>query len=427
MRAKERPVRRRRFLAVAALLAALFAAIPAALGSLGERKDALDARIAQLQERIAAAERRERVLTTDIAASREEIDTIEERVRDLSVRVRALEHELARHRARLAGLREQYARETALLAQLERSERIAEDRLHRRLVDIYETGSPSALEILLSVSSLSDLVSQLEYAQTIAARDEEIARSVAEARARVAVARLRTQAIKREEEQTVAVIAERTQQQRTVLAELTRRRDQLVQAQADRRALLARVRAQRRGAEEDLGALQRESARLAERIRAAQQRAAAAGGGQEGAGSSSAPSSQGSGGSAAAGAEAPSASGFIWPVNGPITSPFGWRWGRMHEGIDIGAGYGTPIHAAAAGTVIWAGWMGGYGNLVVLDHGGGLSTAYGHQQRIYVHVGQRVAQGEVIGEVGSTGHAFGPHLHFEVRVNGTPVDPLRYL
>ena len=81
-------------------------------------------------------------------------------------------------------------------------------------------------------------------------------------------------------------------------------------------------------------------------------------------------------------------------MNAPITSPFGWRWGRMHEGLDLGAAYGTPIAAAAAGVVIYAGWEGGYGNLTVIDHGGGLATAYGHQSRIAVSVGQSVAQGE---------------------------------
>ena len=86
----------------------------------------------------------------------------------------------------------------------------------------------------------------------------------------------------------------------------------------------------------------------------------------------------------------PSSAGLIWPVNGPITSPFGWRWGRMHEGIDIGVGYGTPIHAAASGRVIYAGWMSGYGNLVAIDHGRGISTASGHQSQITVSVGQIV-------------------------------------
>ena len=97
------------------------------------------------------------------------------------------------------------------------------------------------------------------------------------------------------------------------------------------------------------------------------------------------------------------------------------------ELYDVGCGYGAPAYASAAGTVIVAGWMGGYGNLVVIDHGGGVSTAYGHNSSISVSVGQSVSQGQVIAAIGSTGHSTGPHCHFEVRVNGSPVDPLSYL
>jgi murein DD-endopeptidase MepM/ murein hydrolase activator NlpD len=121
----------------------------------------------------------------------------------------------------------------------------------------------------------------------------------------------------------------------------------------------------------------------------------------------------------------PSASGLIWPVSGPVVSGFGLRWGRMHTGIDIAVGYGAPIVASASGNVIFAGWMGGYGNFVIVDHGGGLSTAYAHLSSI--SAGGGVSQGQVVGYVGCTGHCFGPHLHFEVRVNGSAVDPLGYL
>ena len=125
---------------------------------------------------------------------------------------------------------------------------------------------------------------------------------------------------------------------------------------------------------------------------------------------------------------APSGSGVLgWPVSGPVTSGFGVRWGRMHEGIDIAVGEGTPVRAAAAGVVIYAGWMGGYGNLVVVDHGNGLSTAYGHNSSLAVSVGQSVTAGGTISYSGSTGHSTGPHVHFEVRVAGSPVDPLGYL
>jgi murein DD-endopeptidase MepM/ murein hydrolase activator NlpD len=124
---------------------------------------------------------------------------------------------------------------------------------------------------------------------------------------------------------------------------------------------------------------------------------------------------------------------FIWPVNGPITSPFGYRsdpvlgGNRLHAGVDIGASSGTPIKAAGDGVVVMAGWNGGYGNFTLIDHGGGLATGYGHQSRIGVRVGQHVSTGEVIGNVGSTGASTGPHLHWEVRVNGTPVDPMGWV
>ena len=119
--------------------------------------------------------------------------------------------------------------------------------------------------------------------------------------------------------------------------------------------------------------------------------------------------------------------GWTWPTSGPVTSGFGYRWGRMHEGIDIGAPEGTPIYAASAGTVSFAGVMGGYGNMVLVDHGGGIVTAYAHQSSIHVGPGTSVAAGQQIGAVGSTGASTGPHLHFEVRVGGSPQDPMGYL
>jgi murein DD-endopeptidase MepM/ murein hydrolase activator NlpD len=122
-----------------------------------------------------------------------------------------------------------------------------------------------------------------------------------------------------------------------------------------------------------------------------------------------------------------SRSGLVWPVRGRVTSGFGRRWGRLHAGIDIAAPKGTPIYAAKAGTVVFAGRMSGYGNVVIIDHGGGLSTLYGHQSRLGSRRGQRVDQGQVIGYVGSTGHSTGNHCHFETRINGRPQNPRKYL
>lgn len=121
--------------------------------------------------------------------------------------------------------------------------------------------------------------------------------------------------------------------------------------------------------------------------------------------------------------------GYIWPAKGVFTSGFGWRWGRMHQGIDIAAPIGTPIYAAASGEIIYAGWNAyGYGNLVKIRHYNGSVTLYAHNNRILVRVGQTVEQGQQISEMGSTGYSTGPHLHFEIHPNEQgPVNPLAYL
>lgn len=116
-----------------------------------------------------------------------------------------------------------------------------------------------------------------------------------------------------------------------------------------------------------------------------------------------------------------------WPVSGPVTSPFGARWGTFHKGIDVGVGMGTPIAAAAAGTVFFSGQMSGYGNVILIDHGNGMVTLYAHQSSLIAGNGAQVARGQTIGLVGSTGHSTGPHLHFEVRINGVAYDPMAYL
>jgi murein DD-endopeptidase MepM/ murein hydrolase activator NlpD len=115
------------------------------------------------------------------------------------------------------------------------------------------------------------------------------------------------------------------------------------------------------------------------------------------------------------------------PAAGPLSSTFGPRWGTFHYGIDIAAGYGASVRAAHAGTVITAGWYGGYGNAVIIDHGNGLTTRYGHNSQVLVHVGQKVKAGDLISKVGSTGDSTGPHLHFEVRMDGVAVNPMPFL
>jgi murein DD-endopeptidase MepM/ murein hydrolase activator NlpD len=165
----------------------------------------------------------------------------------------------------------------------------------------------------------------------------------------------------------------------------------------------------------EVAALSREESTLEAEIRSRQAAAAAEDGSGDGSG----------GGGTATKA---SGSGVAWPANGTVTSGFGYRWGALHAGIDIANNVGTPIRAAKAGTVIVAGWNdGGYGNWVIIDHGGGFSTLYGHMSKVRTSQGQTVKQGQVIGDMGSTGNSTGPHVHFETRVGGTPQNPTRYL
>ena len=120
---------------------------------------------------------------------------------------------------------------------------------------------------------------------------------------------------------------------------------------------------------------------------------------------------------------------FALPLNTSFrfTSPFGRRWGRMHEGVDLAGSYGSPIYATADGVVVHAGWSSGYGNLVKIRHQFGIETRYGHMSKIRVHVGQKISRGERIGDMGSTGRSTGTHLHYEVRVNGSAINPMTYI
>jgi murein DD-endopeptidase MepM/ murein hydrolase activator NlpD len=397
-------VRDSRRLSLLALVLALGVTlgVPSALGqSAWEQQQNLDSKIAGLQSRIASAKHKEGVLTTEISQASSQISSLQGDIGALSAKVSALESDLAAHRAHLERLQAKYDAQTAAFKRLRRDHQIALQRLEARLVELYETADTSELDVLLQSNSLSDLIEQIDLFHTIGDADKRLSDRLAYLTDRMRVARQETAATKRDVAEVTAVLAKKTEEERAARDALIVRQNALASARANQQSLLASVRSERHGDEEDLAKMQAASAAIAAQIRAHQ-------------------SSSGSSGSGA------STSGLIWPVNGPITSGFGWRWGRMHEGIDISAPCGTLIHAAASGTVIYSGWADGYGNFVVIDHGNGLATAYGHQSAIYVS-GGAVSQGQTIGAVGSTGHSTGCHLHFEVRVNGNPVDPLGYL
>jgi murein DD-endopeptidase MepM/ murein hydrolase activator NlpD len=377
--------------------------VPVALGqSLYDRKNAVDSRISGLRDSIERAKAREGVLTSEISDASSRIDALGGDITVLSDKLAALEKDLAAHRSRLARLEARLREQAATLQRLTQQHAVAQRRLEERLVQLYESSEASEIEILLQAQSFSDLLEQLDYFRAIGEQDKRIADTIKRLQVEMRLAKEQTVATKAEVSKATAILAQKTEEQRAARAALLARQAALAAARQSKQGLLADVKQDRHADEEDLEAMQAASAAIAAQIQGSQ------------------------GGSSSSGGGTPSASGLIWPVSGPITSGFGWRWGRMHEGIDIGAACGTTIHAAASGTVIYAGWMDGYGNITIIDHGGGLATAYGHQSSIYVSGGS-VSQGQAVGAVGSTGHSTGCHLHFEVRVNGTPVNPLNYL
>jgi len=389
----------------------LAAASPALAGDgYGDQKRAVDAKLSAVQARIAQARARESQLSTRIGGLTTQIQTLEQRVGDVSSRLSALQADLALHQRRLAALDALFAIQTTRFHELRREYGLAVERLDLRLVDIYKQDEPTTVDVLLAARSFDDVLSQLDYLGAIATQDKRVAAAVASSKHQVKVARARTREIRNGVRQEARVIGARVQQQAILRGELVANRSRLASARSSSNQALVVTRKQEQSEIQESQALQSASAELAAKIREADAQARAATSG------ASSPTPAG-----------PSSAGFIWPVSGPITSPFGERWGTLHPGIDIGVPTGTPIHAAAAGTVIWCGWMSGYGNLVMIDHHNGLATLYGHQSRIAVGCNEEVSQGQVIGYSGCTGFCTGPHLHFEVRLNGNPVDPLGYL
>jgi murein DD-endopeptidase MepM/ murein hydrolase activator NlpD len=382
-----------------ALLAALGAGLLAATPAAGDNS----AKIAALHARIAAARQKESALSSQVSSITAQIRSLEGKVGDVSQRLSLLERDLALHRERLAKLSALFTLETNRLHFLQRQYARSVTLLNRRVVQIYEEPNATVADVILSAKSVQDAIDTLHYLTSIAQLDNKIAHAVRAARDEVDVAREKTKKARTVVASETQVVAIRTQQQREVKDRLLASEHKLSGLRGSKRQALASTKQQEQDLIAEADALAAADARIRSQLAAAQSH------------------------SSSATDTTPSSSGLIWPVSGPVISPFGMRWGRLHAGIDIAVPSGTPIHAAAAGTVVIAGWVGGYGNYTCIDHGGGLATCYAHQQSFAVGVGAHVAQGQVIGYTDCTGHCLGPHLHFEVRINGTPVDPLGYL
>ncbi|MFA4844082.1 MAG: peptidoglycan DD-metalloendopeptidase family protein [Candidatus Margulisiibacteriota bacterium] len=263
--------------------------------------------------------------------------------------------------------------------------------LERRVREAYKNGRISYLDLLLGATSMSDLLNRLYYFEKIVTRDANLIRGVRQDLLQTKSARQDLNQRTREIKVLAAVIAESKEKIADQLAEKKKAFEELKSRRAESEQKIAEL---ERSSQELELLIQK---KMAERSRA--------------------------------GLVAHGSGVFIWPLQGRITSRYGVyrRRGSRHTGVDIATTYGTPIHAADAGEVIFSGWWDGYGKAIVIDHGRGLATVYGHMSRLYPSVGATVAKGQTIGLEGSTGYSTGPHLHFEVRKNGKPVNPMPYL
>jgi peptidoglycan DL-endopeptidase CwlO len=389
--------RLRLFILVAALPLAAWLAVPVLSDG-----SPLSSRIESKKQEIARKKGRERVLTTTISTFTQRINALEGDIRTLQARQVRIEADLADKRRELAGLQDRLRQERILLVKLRA--RLAESRaaLSDRLVARYKADEPDVVTVILESNGFADLLERTEFMQRVSQQDVRIIDRVRTAKAEAVAAERKLQGLEERQRQVTAVVARRAQEVAAIKGSLVDRQQQYKTVKDGKTQALVSTRHQRRDLEGDLAALEKEQAAVLAKLTAAQ------GGGSGG------PIRAGSG-------------SMIWPVNGPVVSPFGMRWGRLHAGVDIAVPAGTPIRAADSGRVVLLGWTGGYGNYTCVSHGGPLSTCYAHQSAYATSMGANVSKGQVIGRVGCTGHCFGDHLHFEVRVNGAPVDPMGYL
>ena len=280
------------------------------------------------------------------------------------------------------------------LSELEIDHAKKEKQLGVRVRDIYIHGQISYLDVLFGAKDFQDLMTRMDLLKRVVKQDYDLVEAVI--------------AQQKESEALQEQLEKDRAEQEPQARDAEARRNEMILKQRTQQKYLDKLKNDKATNEAAYHELMAASKRVKAMLQA-RQGGYAYGGGGGGSGS------------------------MIWPISGPITSEFGWRvhpisgTQRFHSGLDIGGDYGQTVCAAAAGTVSYSGWISGYGNAVIIEHGGGISTLYGHNQSLYVSVGQSVGQGQAIAACGSTGNSTGPHCHFEVRQNGEPVSPHNYL
>lgn len=381
-------------------------ALPAAAGpqdrleDIREKQEKVDDRINELEAQSDELLGRIGVLDEERAKVDRKVDDLDAELRDLQLRIDGVRDDLADAQHRISLLEK---RLQEILGDLQ--ERT--DVYTGRAVAIYKAGPGMYVDGLLDSENFAELFDRFAYYRASVNADSELIaeiqvlrdqtttrREQVEAeRARIAEAKLRL-------ERDKTRLAQARQEQAIVLAE----REAVL---GEKEAILAEVESRKSSAEAVADQLERDAAEIQNLLA--------------------------SSGSSSGGVFPTGGGQLAWPAAGAVTSFYGYRthpiFGdrRLHTGVDIGAPYGAPVVAAGDGTVAFAGVMSGYGNVVVVDHGGGLSTTYNHMASFQVGSGQSVSRGSQVGVIGCSGYCTGPHLHFEVRVNGSPVDPMPYL
>lgn len=350
--------------------------------------DDLDTELQDIQGQIdesRATQESWQTIITDIA---EKLKTIQAELDEATRKLKSIQNEQAQINAQIKHLEEEIRK-----AEIELRARQAI--LNKRVRAIYMHGQLSYVEVILGAKSFSDFANRLELLKRIIRSDFSLIQEIQRKKAAI-------EAKKAEIEQEKLRLDQ-------LEAEAQKVHDEVNAKKAEQQKVLDHAKTQQEAAKQMEADLIARSNEIREIIRSRTQSAAGSDQIVHGSGT------------------------FIWPCSGPITSPFGYRTHPIfgttiyHSGIDIAVDYNTPIHAADGGTIILAGWCGGYGNAVIIDHGNGLQTLYGHNTSVAVSEGQVVSQGQVVAYSGSTGYSTGPHCHFEVRQNGEAVDPMGYL
>jgi murein DD-endopeptidase MepM/ murein hydrolase activator NlpD len=396
-------------MAALALALLLWAVLPMASDGSTKQEELADlqSRIDRARQKIGRKRGTERVLTTQISAYNARIRKLQGTITTLQTRQQRVQVDLDRRRSELENLRTDLRAERARLVRLRA--RLNETRrlLRVRLLEIYKAQPPDIVTVVLNSDGFTDLLERGEFIKRISEQDEKIVTIVRDAKADSIAGEKRLDKLERRQRLVTSIVQQRRDEIADVKMELIGTRVGYTRTKNGKAAALSSVRDDRKELEDHVDSLQAASGKIAGELAALQGQYAG-----------DLPIKRGNG-------------SMIWPVNGPITGSFGeQRPGHMHAGIDISAGEGTPIHAAEAGRVVLMqgiGASGGYGNFTCIQHTTTMSTCYAHQSSFGTSVGATVSQGQIIGAVGNTGHSFGAHLHFEVRIGGSPVNPLGYL